>query len=230
MLLDATRFKTCSKCRCTKPATPEFFNRDRRREDGLHMYCKTCNRVASKRWRKENPDASRRWLEANWEQKRGYFKRWYEENREKQREYLRRWYEENREERLVKGKHWRAKNPEKMRALKNRWRAENPERAATHYRNRRARQRAAEGTHTCEDLEAIAEAQDFACAYCGIPLVGGECEQVHVDHKIPLSRGGSNWPENLALSCAFCNLSKHAMTAEEFMEGRGPSAEPLRKV
>jgi 5-methylcytosine-specific restriction endonuclease McrA len=43
-----------------------------------------------------------------------------------------------------------------------------------------------------------------------------EEQSYHIDHMIPLSRGGSNWPSNLQLLCPRCNLSKHAMTDEEW--------------
>jgi 5-methylcytosine-specific restriction endonuclease McrA len=39
----------------------------------------------------------------------------------------------------------------------------------------------------------------------------------HVDHKTPLSRGGSNWPSNIVCACAECNMKKNAKTAEEFL-------------
>jgi len=34
--------KVCIRCGTEKPATPEFFYRDNRRSDGLHVYCKVC--------------------------------------------------------------------------------------------------------------------------------------------------------------------------------------------
>lgn len=38
----------------------------------------------------------------------------------------------------------------------------------------------------------------------------------HIDHVWPLSKGGSNGPENLVLACAECNLRKSAKTPMEF--------------
>jgi HNH endonuclease len=40
----------------------------------------------------------------------------------------------------------------------------------------------------------------------------------HVDHKQPLSKAGSEGPENLACTCATCNLSKGALTEQEFLD------------
>jgi 5-methylcytosine-specific restriction endonuclease McrA len=40
----------------------------------------------------------------------------------------------------------------------------------------------------------------------------------HVDHMTPLSRGGSNGPENLVCACRRCNLSKHNKTVPEFLD------------
>lgn len=38
-----------------------------------------------------------------------------------------------------------------------------------------------------------------------------------LDHKIPLSRGGSNTVKNLVVCCHRCNIAKGAMTADEFI-------------
>lgn len=38
-----------------------------------------------------------------------------------------------------------------------------------------------------------------------------------VDHIRPLSRGGSNWPDNLACACASCNRSKNDKTLDEWL-------------
>jgi 5-methylcytosine-specific restriction endonuclease McrA len=76
----------------------------------------------------------------------------------------------------------------------------------------RARLLEAEGTHTAEDIRHIYEEQEGRCAYCGITLY----DDYAVDHVVPLSRGGTNWPDNLAVACMFCNQSKHDRLLSEW--------------
>lgn len=59
--------------------------------------------------------------------------------------------------------------------------------------------------------------QDGKCAYCKCELNG----KFHIDHIQPLARGGTNYPDNLACSCAECNLSKGAKTIDEWAATRG---------
>jgi 5-methylcytosine-specific restriction endonuclease McrA len=40
----------------------------------------------------------------------------------------------------------------------------------------------------------------------------------HLEHKIPLSRGGTNEYNNLEIACQKCNCKKHAKTVEEFVK------------
>lgn len=47
------------------------------------------------------------------------------------------------------------------------------------------------------------------CAHCGAPL--DRYTNLSVDHFIPLSKGGSNSPENLTVLCDDCNLEKADM-------------------
>lgn len=42
-------------------------------------------------------------------------------------------------------------------------------------------------------------------------------EQIHLDHVIPLSRGGAHSEDNLRVTCADCNIKKGALTADEFL-------------
>lgn len=48
---------------------------------------------------------------------------------------------------------------------------------------------------------------NFACYYCGIPASQGLVE-LHIDHVVPVSLGGSNDPWNLVAACRPCNLGK----------------------
>lgn len=79
-------------------------------------------------------------------------------------------------------------------------------------RNYRLRVRGTEGHHTAQDITSLFSDQKGLC-YCGKDLSLG----YHVDHKTPLSREGSNWPENLQLLCPFCNDSKGAKTMDEWL-------------
>ena len=50
------------------------------------------------------------------------------------------------------------------------------------------------------------------CAYCGCEL---DFNDFHIDHLIPLSKGGTNG-KNRVPSCPLCNLCKHDLDLEDF--------------
>lgn len=61
-------------------------------------------------------------------------------------------------------------------------------------------------------LNKILEKYNYKCAYCK-----KDCSNKYeIDHKIPLSKGGTNDISNLALSCSHCNRSKRDKTDIEF--------------
>lgn len=72
---------------------------------------------------------------------------------------------------------------------------------------RRARKRAQ------RSLGAVIARDGGACAYCKTALIAG---QIHVDHVVPVSRGGSHEIGNLVASCSGCNQRKGARTPEEW--------------
>lgn len=75
--------------------------------------------------------------------------------------------------------------------------------AAVSQIQRRARRRMAQGVATTSQVQARIDYYGGKCWMCGAPA--GE-----IDHVIPLSKGGSNWPANLRPACRSCNARKNA--------------------
>lgn len=156
-------------------------------------WCHACELEAERALRARNP-----------EKYRGYYRKWRSvpENAEKDREKGRaRWAQsaEPMKERIAR---WATANPEKARALRS---------------NRDARRRAGTDRHSAKDRIRIRDAQGDRCAICRTRLKGGG----HLDHIIPLARGGSNKAQNLQWLCEPCNKKKGAKDPVEYMQSIG---------
>lgn len=72
---------------------------------------------------------------------------------------------------------------------------------------------------TIAQVNGIRARQGGRCAYCGaLPTRG---KPLHLDHKIPIARGGRHDLDNIQWLCAFHNMSKHAQTDEEYRQANG---------
>lgn len=140
------RFKTCTKCECTKPATAEFFHKNCKAKDGFLAPCKVCGRLAASDYRRENKEAirekdrkyreehpgkraesDRAWRENN-RQAKAEYDRWYQQNnREALAEHYRRYRQENKEKIAEYGRRYREKNKEVLAVRKRRYELENRE-------------------------------------------------------------------------------------------------------
>ena len=217
--------KTCGKCGQVK-ALAEFHARSDR--EGTHNSCKTCWREASKQWYQKNRERhlsnGRAWARKNPEKvrkiSRRYYKlhperfqarrkRYWQENLEKNRAACRKWRAENLEYSRAKVREWNRQHLPRVAAKLRTWRKKNPERAKAIDDRKRAKRAKALGTATFEQIKARIDFYGNRCAYCGGPYE-------HVDHVIPLARGGSNWPANLRPACARCNQSKNAKKLSEW--------------
>lgn len=85
--------------------------------------------------------------------------------------------------------------------------------AATHSA-RRARLRAAAGRFTPSEWLALVDEWSGLCAYCGM------ARPLTADHRIPLSRGGTNDIGNILPACRPCNASKGRLTEGEYRAAR----------
>lgn len=132
------------------------------------------------------------------------------ENPAKNRETVKAWAAANKERKHARNEEWRERNLERMRALRKAWKERNRHRLRVHRATRRARTRA--GGKLSPDIIPILMAQQGGrCAICASVL-----GVYHLDHVIPLARGGSNTDENVQLLCPPCNAKKGALRPEEF--------------
>jgi len=79
--------------------------------------------------------------------------------------------------------------------------------------NRRARLKEA-GTLTSQDIENVyvrhyTTFSSLTCEYCRMPIT--EDRPHHLDHVVPLAKGGANSVDNIRVVCAPCNLRKKAL-------------------
>ena len=134
-------------------------------------------------------------------------------NREKKDLYVK----ATKEARKKQAAAWHAKNRDSVNARKAIYFKENPEIYAASRNNRRTRVLQAEGAHSASDLRTIKLAQKNRCAYCRQKLLRSS----HLDHIVPLSKGGSNWPSNLQYLCQSCNLQKGSKDPIEYARDTG---------
>lgn len=140
-----------------------------------------------------------------------------EANREKLRQKRLEKYQANPEAARKRSRDDYQKNSQRYKAAASDWNAANPEAKAAIRRNYKARKRKAEGHHTAADIARIKAAQRDRCAYCPRSIR----RSFHVDHIKPLSKGGTNWPSNIQLTCDSCNLSKRDADPIEFAQRLG---------
>lgn len=130
------------------------------------------------------------------------------------------WRAEDPERTRASYRKWRrdayARDPEKIKGQIRKWRTENPEIVKMMNRARKSRERSAEGFFRTKDVFTLFDLQRGQCAYfgyCGTIID----EEFHIDHIVPLAKGGTNWPQNLQLTCPTCNLRKHAKDPIAFL-------------
>ncbi len=64
------------------------------------------------------------------------------------------------------------------------------------------------GWHSRSDVDYLYTLQRGQCYFCGVVISRSAPGKYEIDHLEPVSRKGSNWPDNLALVCRQCNNRK----------------------
>lgn len=136
--------------------------------------------------------------------------------RERNLDYQQGWYKERRQERNICSRNYYAEHREEI-----------AKHAHVYYENHRAQSRTARaewrarlhGATVAGDRQAIASlyrrarsALHIRCYLCGHLIPKG---RRHLDHIVPLSKGGAHVASNLACACRSCNARKGAKLPEE---------------
>ena len=204
--------RKCCICGEEFPLTSEYWHKDKKARFGLRYSCKVCTRQKAKRR-----------LDENRERNKEACKNWYANNRDVVDAYR----EKNAEHIAEKKRKWRKNNPDKAKKHKSdsqkrnrasanarskRFRERHPDKMRAKSRVDAHQRRTANGEFTAQDIDLLYRSQRGKCWWCGKPLGAA----YHIDHRIPLVRGGTNAPENLCLTCPPCNLSKGAKLPHEW--------------
>jgi len=202
--------KTCKTCGVYKETA--HFTRHRTAVDGLKSSCKTCVAAYEKR-RKALARKPRRILSGS--EKRERRRIWSLNSRSKNRARY------NAVRRRSRAKH-RATTTAATRAYYWRNRARQIERVAQYFKRYPEKKSQHEAKRRAQQRSARSEKVDYAlimvrdrmrCHTCGGKVKRAE---LHFDHVIPLSKGGTHVTENIAVSHARCNLSKGAKVTSLF--------------
>lgn len=156
---------------------------------------------AGRRYCREHREEVKEYAKQHKEELREYRKLYYEAHREKIKEQTRecqkRYNETHREEKKENAKLYRETHREHIDFLNA---------------NRRARLRAAEGSFSEDEWNALCKLYAYRCLRCG------KVEKLSMDHVIPVSKGGTNWISNIQPLCQPCNSGKCDRTIDYRIE------------
>jgi 5-methylcytosine-specific restriction endonuclease McrA len=187
--------KKCTKCGETKPL--DQFHKHNECKDGLRPDCKACTYAACRARLKP-------------EKHREYCRSYRVKNPGKDREY----YEKNKAALIPKMVEYNRRNKAAYLAKMRAWRKANPQKVQVWIRNRRAKLKGLNGSHTISDILFLMNEQKGKCVYCLCDIR----PEFQVDHIVPVALGGSNDKGNLQLLCKPCNLDKRDKDPAEYLK------------
>lgn len=194
--------KRCPQCKEIKMFS-EFY-KNKSRKDGLSVYCKSCIKINSHNYHKTHKDLCKERLN-----------KWRNQNREYVRERDKNYRQEHLEQEKAKDKKYRDSHKEKIAEKGRKYRETHKDYFYNKARERKNNQlKRSDGTITLDTELKILEAQNYLCDYCGDDI----SKKKHLDHILPLDKGGLHTITNIHFTCSSCNLSKGAKLEEEWFE------------
>lgn len=216
--------KRCSKCHEWK-STDAFYAS--RKSGKLDSHCKVCRSLTRKAHRQEHKEFWQEYEQSHKERIRQASKKYRDSHKEQLTLDHQRYKSTSAtyaERARASSKRWREKHPEQEKAARRQYeiaRRHTPSRIQqriAYRQKRRALKRNQGGSYTAQDVSRQFERQKGRCYYCKgkIAIGKGRC---HIDHIVPLTRNGSNSPDNIVLACPTCNMRKYNRLPHEWPQG-----------
>jgi 5-methylcytosine-specific restriction endonuclease McrA len=211
--------KTC--CMCKIAQDTDNFCQHKNRLDNLSDQCRHCaklyrqqHQADKKKYQSSSPEYKKEYRRQN-KERANYLRRLnrknnpdkyrqlaklrYQKNKRSIREHQKKYYLAHKNYFQSKNKNYRLANREYI-LLKN-----------------RKRKRLLSGSNISQlEIKQLLIKHNNSCYYCKCSVNSGF--NLHLDHKIPLVRGGQHNIHNLVPACATCNLRKGTKTDIEFQE------------
>ena len=144
------------------------------------------------------------------EKRRAYGRQWIKRNAEKAREAMRQWRERHPDAHRAENAAYYARHADRLKARIAAYHRANPAVVRAKSQKHRALRIAAEGAFRPAEWTQLVSVHGGRCAYCRT------LAPLEPDHRVALSRGGSNRIENILPACRRCNARKHRMSESEF--------------
>lgn len=146
-----------------------------------------------------------------------YRNRYKNKNPQKIKDNIKNWKKKNKKRHSELNKKSRLKNILHCQAKCREYAKKNKDVNLRAKHKRRSKLNNAGGYYTKEDIVRIAYLQKNKCAGCSVDV----SIKKHIDHIIPIAKGGTSWPRNIQLLCPQCNHSKHAKDPIDWARERG---------
>lgn len=208
--------KTCNKCFIEFNLNSDNFYVRKSSKDGYRNECKICILKDRKKYREENKEviakANLSWRKRNKEYIQEKGRLYYQENKKEILKKVKTYYRENTEKIMKTKKLYLKNNKEKVSLAKKNWARNNKDIVYKSGLKRRSRKHFVQFEGVARTR--LLERDNWTCQSCNVEVhdrsTGDWNDEfkAHIDHVIPLSRGGDSTRENLQVLCRTCNLSK----------------------
>jgi 5-methylcytosine-specific restriction endonuclease McrA len=196
--------KVCTKCETAKERS-EFYKKSAS-DDGLDYNCRSCKKAYQRAYQEKNADKLKAqhkdYREANADRIKAYKKAYYQEHFDEVNASNRAWNEANADRYTASKKAYHKANADTIIARVKAWSDANPDRSAA-IKGKEAAIRRGGSVSDIYDLELCIPFYEEARRLSRETGV-----KHHVDHIIPIAKGGLHCQENLQVLTATENMSK----------------------
>lgn len=214
-------WQQCSTCGKIKALW--MFSRSKRYKFGVRNQCKKCQSLSGENYRNSNIEKLKvrkkifyennkeqillhcsNYKKSNYDKVRLSKKKEYHKHKEAYSHYHKLYYIENKDEILLRLKYYYENNKDKVALQKKHYRDNNKDKKNSISAKRRALQKELSPVLTPQ------QQQDIQLYYTLASYLSGFGTKYHVDHIIPIAKGGLHHPDNLQVITEYDNCSKGA--------------------